>query len=99
MKFKINVVSNPNFCGADAGGVQFAHGEAIIDDVRMASWFQEHDGYAVEVIGETASASTFSGMKVDELKAYAAKHNIDLGNATKKEEIVAVISAATSNAS
>ena len=65
----------------------------------MASWFQEHDGYAVEEIGENTSASPFSGMKVDELKAYAAEHNIDLGEATKKDDIIAVISAATSNAS
>ena len=81
-QYKIKVVTNPDFCGVDAGGVQFAHGEAIIENARMASWFQEHDGYAVE-----------------EVKAYAAEHNIDLGEATKKDDIIAVISAATSNAS
>lgn len=98
-QYKIKVVTNTDFCGVDAGGVQFAHGEAVIENARMASWFQEHDGYAVEVISENTSASPFSGMKVDELKAYAAEHNIDLGEATKKDDIISVISAATSNAS
>lgn len=29
--------------------------------------------------------------KVDELKAYAAEHSIDLGEATKKDDIIAVL--------
>lgn len=32
-------------------------------------------------------------MKVDELKAHAEKHGIDLGEATKKEDILAVVQA------
>ena len=34
--------------------------------------------------------------KVDALRAYAAEHDIDLGAATKKDEILAVITAAGS---
>lgn len=44
---KVKVVTNPNFCGIDAGGVQFAYGEAIVPEGRMADWFREHDGYEV----------------------------------------------------
>lgn len=43
--YKITVKSNPKYCGIDAGGVQFAHGEAIISDGRMVEWFKEHEGY------------------------------------------------------
>jgi hypothetical protein len=31
------------------------------------------------------------GWKVDDLKSYATEHDIDLGDATKKEDILAVI--------
>jgi len=46
-KWLVKVVSNPNFCGIDAGGVQFAHGQAVISDARMAAWFRSHAGYEV----------------------------------------------------
>lgn len=46
-KWLVKVASNPNFCGIDAGGVQFAHGEAVISDARMAAWFRSHEGYEV----------------------------------------------------
>lgn len=53
-KYKITVESNPSFCGIDAGGVQFANGEAVIDECPLVSWFEEHDGYAVEAVEEKA---------------------------------------------
>lgn len=46
-KYKIKNTANPEFCGIDAGGVQFAHGEAIISNGIMVSWFREHYGYEV----------------------------------------------------
>lgn len=49
-KFIVRVDANPDYCGIDAGSVQFAHGEAVITDARMAAWFKEHDGYSVEVV-------------------------------------------------
>ena len=48
-------------------------------------------GYTVE--GE-APADPLAAMKVDELKAYAAEKGIDLGDATKKADILAAIRAA-----
>lgn len=50
--YKVQVTANPEFCGVDAGGVQFAHGEALIQDKRMAAWFQEHEGYKVTEVSE-----------------------------------------------
>jgi len=49
-QYRTKVESNPNFCGTDAGGVQFAHSEAIINEGRMVDWFREHDGYTVEEV-------------------------------------------------
>lgn len=46
-KYLVKVAKNPEFCGIDAGGVQFAHGEAVVEDKRLVSWFKEHDGYEV----------------------------------------------------
>ena len=46
----ITVDGNPQYCGVGAGGAQFAHGQATITDDRMASWFQEHEGYTVKEI-------------------------------------------------
>ena len=45
--YEIKVVTNPNFCGVDAGGVQFSYGKAQIPGGRMVEWFREHDGYEV----------------------------------------------------
>lgn len=51
-QFRITVKNNPNFCGIDAGGVQFAYGQAIIPEGRMLDWFREHEGYTVTEITE-----------------------------------------------
>ncbi len=55
-QYKIKVTTNPNFCGIDAGGVQFAHGEAVLEEGRMVNWFREHKGYEVTEITEAAQA-------------------------------------------
>lgn len=51
-KYKIKVVSNPGFCGIDAGGVQFANGEAVIGEGTIVNWFKEHEGYEVTELAE-----------------------------------------------
>lgn len=53
-------------------------------------------GMGYEVTGE-ADAKPIEDMKVDELKAYAAENNIDLGEATKKADILKVIQEAEAN--
>lgn len=55
--YEIKVVTNPNFCGVDAGGVQFSYGKAQITGGRMVDWFREHDGYEVtEIVTEEDDA-------------------------------------------
>lgn len=53
-------------------------------------------GMGYEVTGE-ADAKPIEEMKVDELKAYAAENNIDLGEATKKADILKIIQEAEAN--
>ena len=56
--YEIRVVTNPNFCGVDAGGVQFSYGKAQITGGRMVDWFREHGGYEVtEIVTEVDEAS------------------------------------------
>lgn len=51
-KYKIEVTTNPGFCGIDAGGVQFANGEAVIGEGTIVNWFKEHEGYKVTELAE-----------------------------------------------
>lgn len=88
-KYIIKVETNPTFCGIDAGGVQFANGQAIIEECPLVEWFREHEGYSV------TEEDPFASLNVNELKAYAAERGIDIGEATKKADILAVIKAAT----
>lgn len=53
-------------------------------------------GMGYEVTGE-ADAKPIEDMKVDELKSYAAENNIDLGEATKKADILKIIQEAEAN--
>lgn len=95
--FIIRTTNIPNFTGVDAGSVAFANGTATISDARMVEWFREHDGYSVEEADGTASSvesNPVSRMKLEELKAYAAEKGIDLGDASKRDEIIEKIKAA-----
>lgn len=87
-KYIIKVENNPAYCGIGAGGVQFANGQAVINECQLVNWFKEHEGYVVE------AEDPFADMKVAELKAYAETNGIELGEATKKEDIIAIIKAA-----
>lgn len=55
---------------------------------QLGTGWASPDGKAAE-----RSETPDKTWKVDELKAYAAEHEIDLGEATKKDEIIAAISA------
>ena len=56
-------------------------------DERFASGWKPYDGTESAPKSDTPDKS----WKVDELKAYAAEHSIDLGEATKKDDIIAVL--------
>lgn len=67
-QYKIKVVTNPNFCGTDAGGIQFAHGEAIINEGVMVEWFREHNGYEVTEAVEGAKEVPEEAIKEESRK-------------------------------
>jgi hypothetical protein len=84
---KVYIVETPvkNFCGVGAGGVQFAYGKAEVHEGWVLNWYKEH-GYKV-----TEKATDIDKMTVEQLKEYATANNIDLGDATKKAEILDII--------
>ena len=59
--YEITIPNNPNFCGVDAGGVQFAYGKAQIAGGRMVDWFREHEGYEVTEIETEGEAPDADG--------------------------------------
>lgn len=66
---------------------RFVKGVFETNDEALASKLKDL-GHTVE--GE-ADAKSIDEMKVDELKAYAAEHNIDLGEAKNKADILKTI--------
>ena len=66
---------------------RFVKGVFETNDEALASKLKDL-GHTVE--GE-ADAKPIDEMKVDELKAYAAEHNIDLGEAKNKADILKTI--------
>ena len=69
--------------------VVFNHGVGVTDDANTAKLMRDM-GYTVE--GE-AKEKNIEKMTAEELKSYAAEHGIDLGEASKKADILSVISA------
>ena len=84
-----NISTGPR--GAYLGGalVMAEVGEVIEADDFADEWFEEVDG---------EGGSDLSKMKVADLKALAAAENIDLGDATKKDDIIAAIELAREEA-
>lgn len=71
----------------DSPLIRFTDGVAETDNERIAKKLKEL-GYKVE--GESLGVD-LSEMSVKELKAYADEKGIDIGDATKKAEIITVI--------
>lgn len=84
-----NISNGPR--GAYLGGllVMAEAGQVIDADDFPDEWFEEVDG---------DEGSDLSKMKVGDLKALAAAERIDLGDATKKEDIIAAIELAREEA-
>jgi hypothetical protein len=74
----------------DSPLIRFTDGVAETDDANVAKKLQKL-GYKVEGELSDNTENPLSEMSVKELKAYAAEKGIDIGNATKKAEIITVI--------
>ena len=68
----------------------------LLESTGQKAVAEKLKGMGYEVTGE-ADAKPIEDMKVDELKAYAAENNIDLGEATKKADILKIIQEAEAN--
>lgn len=46
---KVYIVKSPikDYCGVNAGGVQFAYGQAEVNEGWVLDWYKEH-GYTIE---------------------------------------------------
>lgn len=105
-KYIIKVDTNPDYCGVGAFGLHFANGSTKTTSERFAKWFQEHEGYTVECVNEEIPCvSDQSGdicidnMTVPQLKSFVKENGIDIGSASKKEDIIkAIIAAGESDA-
>lgn len=83
------ICPNKQYTGVSAS-VAFANGVGETDNLHLIDWFKAR-GYTVE---DEEPTSPFDGMTVDELKAYAAEKNIDIGNATSQAGIIKKIQGA-----
>lgn len=76
-------------------GERFSIGEElVIDDKHLNKKTME----LIEEIKEQNNAEELEGKSVDELKAYAEEHGIDIGKATTEEGIIKKIKEATEKA-
>ena len=80
---------NKQYNGISAS-VAFAKGVGETDNPALLEWFKNH-GYTVaeeEKKEPSKDPSKFEGMDVEQLKHYAAEHNINIGNATSVNGIL-----------
>lgn len=86
------ICPNKQYNGVSAS-VTFVNGVGETEDIRLIEWFKSK-GYEVE--GEepaqdpagSGEGSDLEKMTVEELKAYAEEHGIDLGRSTSHEGIL-----------
>lgn len=77
-------------------GVAFANGTADVEDPTKLAYFTRHGYdviYAPVQAVEIPEGEPSTDWKGDQLKAYAEKHEVDLGSAKTKPEIVAALEA------
>ncbi len=89
-------ITAPVLSTEKAWGLNFVNGMAETDSEYLASKLGRK-GYKIEDI-ETPNPSKFDGMEVEQLKAYAAEHNIDIGNSSSVNGILKKITEAEKTA-
>ncbi|MCH5645158.1 hypothetical protein [Gordonia sp. ABSL49_1] len=81
----------------DGTPVKLVAGDTVPDGVAVGVHVLADVDTADEHAVEVPEGDPNESWKVDELKAYAAEHTIDLGDATKKADILAAIELAGEN--
>lgn len=83
---------NKQYNGISAS-VAFAKGIGETDNPILLAWFKDH-GYEVEKLQKDDNQDPpkepgrFDGMDVEQLKVYAADHNIEIGNSSSVNGIL-----------
>lgn len=85
---KVNETGDISSSGTDILGYEVTLG--LLPDANQAYSYE----YITEISAEEASEKALDDMSIAELKAYALTHDIDLGDATLKADILAAIKAA-----
>ncbi|MEF2969242.1 SAP domain-containing protein [Paenibacillus sp. M1] len=83
------IAPNKQYSGISAG-VPFANGVGETDNPNLLKWF-ESKGYEVGRPEPEQDNIPIEKMTVPQLKEYAALKKIDLGEASKKEDILKTI--------
>lgn len=89
---------NAEYSGRQVYGetvIEFVDGEAEVDElsVGIRQYFADA-GYVITREAETTGITVTDGLDertVEDLKGYAVEHGVDLGEATRKGDIVAAI--------
>lgn len=69
-------------------GVDFKDGVGETDSIPALEYFERH-GYTIETVEQPfPKGAPTKSWKVDELKAFAETHGLDLGDAKTKDEIL-----------
>lgn len=71
-----------------------AHATFEVEDKDVAALVSKG---AIVVVPPEDNGKSIDNMKLDELKAYAEEHNIDISGAEKKADVLAAIKAAESS--
>lgn len=84
------IVESPveNYCGIGACGIHFAYGRAEVQAGWVLEWYRSK-GYKI-----TPKELNFDRMTKESLVEYAKANGIDLGEATRVDDIRAVVKAA-----
>jgi Rho termination factor, N-terminal domain. len=91
-KYTVNFPEGKKFTGSYLS-VLFAGGEGHTDSDYLAERFRDK-GLTITENEPAGAEKQLEDMTAAELKAYAKEHEIDLGDATKKPDILAAIQAA-----
>jgi len=90
-KIKKYLVKSPveNFVGVGAGGVQFAYGQAEVNEGWVLDWYREKGFKITEIANEESAPKSIYEMSMVELKQEAASKGYEVTSKTTKAELIA----------
>lgn len=100
--YTVGTFQGHQFKQVELGGVFVGVAEVPADDMDALRWFERRSAFTVEwptapttPPEPPAPAPDLDGLTLSQLREYAAENGIDLGSATRKADVLAVIQAAS----